>query len=118
MPTRRIALKDMPRRGLLVKQAAGLGAALARPWASALAQSYPGKTVRVITPFPAGAGPDAAMRLLAEQMGRKWGQPVVIDNRPGGNGFIAISAFRNAAPDNHTLLLIDSSHATGSNTTI
>ena len=56
MPTRRIALKGLG--------AAGLGATLARPWASALAQSYPGKTVRVITPFPAGAGPDAAMRLL------------------------------------------------------
>lgn len=104
MLTRRIALRSLG--------AAGLGAALAQPWTPALAQSYPGKTVRVITPFPAGAGPDAAMRLLAEQMGRKWGQPVVIDNRPGGNGFIAISAFRNAAPDNHTLLLIDSSHAT------
>ncbi len=104
MLLRRTALK-----GLAI---AGLGQALTLPWSAAQAQTtYPSKPVRVLTPFPAGAGPDAAMRVIGEQLGRKWGQSVVIDNRPGGNGFIAISAFKNAA-DSHSLLLIDSSHAT------
>lgn len=96
-------------RGVTV--AAGGAAA---PWSGALAQSgaFPSKPVRVITPFPAGSGPDAAMRVAAEQLSRKWGQPVVVDNRPGGNGFIAVAAFKSAHADSHTLLLIDSNHVT------
>ncbi len=70
------------------------------------------KPVRVITPFPAGAGPDAATRVIAEQLTKKWGQPVVVDNKPGGNGFIAVSTFKGATADNHTLLVLDSSHTT------
>jgi tripartite-type tricarboxylate transporter receptor subunit TctC len=61
--------------------------------------------VRVITPFPAGSGPDAAMRVLAEHLGRKWKQPVILENRPGGNGFIATTAVKTAAPDGYTLLM-------------
>lgn len=101
---RRYALKQMA--------AAGLIPSLAGWDVDALAQEFPGKLVRVITPFPAGSGPDAAMRVIGEQMGSRWKQPVVMDNRPGGNGFIAISAFRNLAPDQHQLLMIDSNHAT------
>jgi tripartite-type tricarboxylate transporter receptor subunit TctC len=78
----------------------------------AAAQAFPAKPVRVITPFPAGSGPDAALRVIGEQLGRKWGQPVVVDNKPGGNGFIAVAAFKSAPADQHTLLLIDSNHAT------
>jgi tripartite-type tricarboxylate transporter receptor subunit TctC len=68
--------------------------------------------VRVVTPFPAGSGPDAALRVIGDQLARKWGQPVVVDNRPGGNGFIAVAAFKSAPLDHHTLLLIDSNHVT------
>lgn len=91
---------------------AGIGAAV--PWSTAHAQTtpFPSKPIRVITPFPAGSGPDAAMRVTAEQLARKWGQPVVVDNRPGGNGFIAVAAFKSAPADSHTLLLIDSNHVT------
>jgi tripartite-type tricarboxylate transporter receptor subunit TctC len=89
---------------------AAIGFALAA--AGAGAQAFPGKAVRVITPFPAGSGPDAALRVIGEQLGRKWGQPVVVDNKPGGNGFIAVAAFKAAQADPHTLLLIDSNHAT------
>jgi tripartite-type tricarboxylate transporter receptor subunit TctC len=78
---------------------------------SAQAQSF-SKPVRVITPFPAGAGPDAATRVVGEQLTKKWGQPVVVDNKPGGNGFIAVSTFKGAPTDNHTLLVLDSSHTT------
>ena len=97
------------RSALQAMVAASVGSAL--PWGTALAQSFPSKPVRVITPFPAGAGPDAAMRMIGEQVGKKWGQPLVIDNRPGGNGFIGITAFKNAA-DPHTMLLIDGGQAT------
>lgn len=97
------------RRELLAQMAAAGAAALAP--ALARAEDFPGKPVRILTPFPAGSGPDAAMRVLAEQLSRKWSQPVVIDNRPGGNGFIAMAAFKSAA-DAHTLVLLDSNHTT------
>jgi tripartite-type tricarboxylate transporter receptor subunit TctC len=98
------------RREALRLAMAGAGTALLP--ALARAQAFPAKPVRVITPFPAGSGPDAAMRVLAEQLARKWSQPVLIDNRPGGNGFIAMAAFKSAQGDAHTLALLDSNHTT------
>jgi tripartite-type tricarboxylate transporter receptor subunit TctC len=92
--------------------AAGIGASATWTAANAQTPTFPSKAVRVITPFPAGSGPDAALRVVAEHLARKWGQAVVIDNRPGGNGFIAVAAFKSAPTDNHSLLLIDSNHAT------
>jgi len=74
------------------------------------AQAFPTKTVRVISSFPAGSGPDAGLRIVAEALSKKWNQPVVIDNRPGGNGFIAIGALKQAAPDGHELLQMDMAH--------
>ncbi|RSZ30809.1 tripartite tricarboxylate transporter substrate binding protein [Variovorax beijingensis] len=89
-----------------------IGGAVALAGLPVQAQPLMTKPVRVVTPFPAGSGPDAALRVVGETLARKWGQPVVVDNRPGGNGFIAITTFKNAPPDHHTLLLIDSNHAT------
>jgi tripartite-type tricarboxylate transporter receptor subunit TctC len=81
---------------------------ITRAWA----QQFPSRPVRVVTPFPPGSGPDAALRVLAEALAARWGQPVVIDNKPGGNGFIAVAAFRQAAPDAHELIQLDSTHTT------
>jgi tripartite-type tricarboxylate transporter receptor subunit TctC len=78
----------------------------------ALANSEVSRPVRIVTPFPAGSGPDAAIRVVGEQLARRWGQPVIVDNRPGGNGFIAIAAFKGAPADQHNLLLVDSNHTT------
>lgn len=100
------------RQALKAAGTLALGAAFALAAASAGAQAFPSKPVRVVTPFPAGSGPDAALRVVGEQLARKWGQPVLIDNKPGGNGFIAVAAFKSAPADQHTLLLIDSNHAT------
>jgi tripartite-type tricarboxylate transporter receptor subunit TctC len=78
------------------------------PAARTLAQTspeFPGKAVSVITAFSAGSGPDAMMRAVGEKVSTQWKTPVVIDNRPGGAGFIAINAARAAAPDGHTLLM-------------
>ena len=74
--------------------------------------AFPSKPVRLVTPFPAGSGPDVALRVVAEQLSRKWGQPVIVDNKPGGNGFIAIAALRQAAPDGYELIQLDSNHLT------
>ena len=56
------------------------------------AETYPSRPIKIITPFPAGSGPDAVMRMVAEKLNRAWGKPVIVDNRPGGNGFIALTA--------------------------
>lgn len=78
----------------------------------ALAQdgSYPAKPVTLVTPFAAGSGPDAVLRLVGEKLGALWKQRVLVDNRPGGAGFIAIDAIRRATPDGYTLLQLDSEH--------
>ena len=77
---------------------------------AAQAQDFPTKPVRILTPFPAGAGPEAVLRVLAEKLQKKWGQPVVIENKPGANGFIAIDAFKRGATDGHDLIQLDNVH--------
>ena len=77
---------------------------------SGYAQSFPTKPVRIITPFPAGSGPEVSLRLVAEKLSRQWGQPVVVENRPGGNGFIAIDTFKRGTTDGHDLIQLDSVH--------
>ena len=75
-----------------------LGLALAPlPALAADAASFPGKPVRINHPFPVGGGPDGVARLLADKLSRTWGQPVTVENRPGGNGFIAIDAWKRGA---------------------
>jgi tripartite-type tricarboxylate transporter receptor subunit TctC len=79
--------------------------------------NFPTRPVRVITPFPPGAGPDAALRILSEQLAKKWNQAVVVENKPGGNGFIAVNAFKQASADGHDLIQLDNSHTTTHPTT-
>jgi tripartite-type tricarboxylate transporter receptor subunit TctC len=78
----------------------------------ASAQTFPAKTVKIITPFSAGSGPDTALRAIAEKLSKKWGQAVIVDNRPGGNGFVAMGAFKQALPGGHDLVALDSNHIT------
>ncbi|MBV4397116.1 tripartite tricarboxylate transporter substrate binding protein [Advenella alkanexedens] len=70
--------------------------------------AFPDRPVTIITPFSAGSGPDAVLRMVAESLTKQWGQTVIIDNRPGGAGFIAIEQARRAKPDGYTLLQLDS----------
>ena len=74
---------------------------------TAHAQEFPTKPVRVITPFPAGSGPEVALRLVADKLSKLWGKPVIVENRPGASGFIAIDAVKRASPDGHELLQMD-----------
>jgi tripartite-type tricarboxylate transporter receptor subunit TctC len=79
---------------------------------AAQAQSFPSKPVRIITPFPVGSGPEGVARLVADKLSKSWGQPVTVENRPGGNGFIAIDAFKRGATDGHDLIQLDNVHLT------
>ena len=56
-------------------------------------QSWPQRPVKFILPLGPGSGADIGARLIAEKLTAKWGQPVVVENRPGGDGFVAINAF-------------------------
>lgn len=71
---------------------------------AASAQAWPQRSVKVIVPLGPGAGADITARLLADRLQAKWGQPVVVENRPGGDGTVAVTAFT-SAQDDHTLLL-------------
>ena len=75
----------------------------------AQAQTWPTQPVKFMVPFGAGAGADITARVLQDKLQKRWGRPIVIDNRPGGDGLVALAAFVNAS-DPHTLLFA----ATGS----
>ena len=93
--------------GILAALAAAVFSLAAAP---AHAQDYPTRPVRIITPFPVGSGPEGVLRLLADKLSRAWGKPVTVENRPGGNGFIAIDAFKRGATDGHDLIQLDNVH--------
>jgi tripartite-type tricarboxylate transporter receptor subunit TctC len=76
--------------------------------ASAQQAAWPQRTVKFIVPLGPGSGVDLGARLIADKLTLKWGQPVVIENRPGGDGVVAISTYI-AAHDTHTLLMAPSS---------
>jgi tripartite-type tricarboxylate transporter receptor subunit TctC len=85
------------------------------------AQSWPTRPVKFILTLGPGSGADIGARLLADRLTKKWDQPIVIENRPGGDGILAINAFV-SAQDDHILLFAPSSSppssATLTNTTI
>ncbi|HEX9432406.1 MAG TPA: tripartite tricarboxylate transporter substrate binding protein [Burkholderiales bacterium] len=81
---------------------------LALPMAVA-AQTFPTKTVRIVSPYPPGAGPDTVARLLAEKLSKGWGQQVIVEPRPGANGFLAMEAVKKST-DAHDVVLADNGH--------
>ena len=72
--------------------------------ATVLAQEWPAKAVRIIVPFPPGGSADLLPRIVGERLAQQWGQPVVIENRPGAAGNIGATAVFQAEPDGYTLL--------------
>ncbi len=88
---------------LRVTTALAIGSALAITAPPSLAQSWPQRTVKFILPLGPGSGADISARLIADRLATRWGQSVVIENRPGGDGFVAINAFVSSR-DDHTLL--------------
>ena len=69
------------------------------------ADDFPNRRVRVIIPYTPGGSPDVLFRVVAQALSVKWGQPVVIENRPGGNTFIGASALVHSPADGYTLML-------------
>lgn len=101
----------MLRRAFLV---AALALALvgASPFAQAQTGSWPQRPVKFIIPLGPGAGVDITARLIADRLAEKWGQPVVVENRPGGDAMVAITAVV-GAKDDHMLLFAPASTFTG-----
>jgi len=67
------------------------------------AQDYPNRPVRVVVPFSPGGAVDGPMRMIAQELGKRWNQQVVIDNKPGADGIIAGSDVQKSAPDGYTI---------------
>src|SRR5262245_32098604 len=92
----------LPRRRFL-QVAAG---AMALPFLPrvARAQAWPNRVVRLIVGFPAGGGNDAAARIVADRLSSIWGQQVIVENKGGAGGKLAIETVAHAAADGYTLL--------------
>lgn len=96
-----------PKRVKSTPRLAGLVtvAFLLAPGTDASAQSYPNKTVRVVVPFSAGSTTDILGRLVAQKLTERWGQQVIVDNRPGAGGNIGSDLVARAVPDGYTILV-------------
>ncbi len=88
-------------------QVAALALSFLGPWSygPTFAQAaYPNKPVKIVLPYPAGGGSDAVARLIADKLQQSWGQPVVVDNKPGASGIIGTQQVVRAAADGYTVL--------------
>jgi tripartite-type tricarboxylate transporter receptor subunit TctC len=89
-----------------------LALALAAPLAIAQAGNFPTKPIRIIVPFNAGSGSDTGARVYGEILSKELGQPVIVENRPGGSGLLTIQAVKAAPADGHTIMLASNSPMT------
>src|SRR5690348_6135180 len=77
-----------------------------------LAQDYPTRPIRILSPYSPGGISDIAARIIAGKLTEAWGQQVIVENRPGGNGFIAVTDAARAAPDGYTLVMVTAGDVT------
>jgi tripartite-type tricarboxylate transporter receptor subunit TctC len=75
------------------------------------AQDYPVRPVRVVVPFSPGGAVDGPMRLIAQELSKRWGQQVVVENKPGAGATIGTEMVAKSAPDGYTLLLASQTNA-------
>lgn len=95
----------------LLAVAAAVVACTTQSQVLAQAQAYPSKPVRVIVPYPAGGAADMVGRMMTQKLVDAWGQQVVVDNRSGGGAVIGTEIAARAAPDGHTLIMVNPAHA-------
>ena len=79
--------------------------------ATAFAQPFPVKTVRIVIPFPVGGPSDANARIIGQHLTERWGQQVIVDARPGGNTVIGTDLVAKSAPDGHTMLVTSTAYS-------
>jgi len=95
----------MKRRELLLASVPALAAAALPSW-SVAQPAYPSAPIKVLVGFPPGTATDVAVRAVADQMGKRMGQPFIVDNRPGAGSNIAAKAVATAPPDGYTVFAI------------
>ncbi len=95
----------MQRRRLIQALGTAMVALALVPGFNAFAQDYPARPIRLIVPFAPGGVSDTSARVIADKLGQRLGQQVVVDNRPGASGNIGTAMAAQAAPDGYTLLL-------------
>lgn len=83
--------------------------ALAAGTASAQTPAWPTKAVRLMVPSPAGTAPDIIARVMGDKLSKVWGQPVIVENRPGAGGTIGLSVIKNGTQDDHTFAFVPAS---------
>ncbi|HEX3725848.1 MAG TPA: tripartite tricarboxylate transporter substrate-binding protein [Pirellulales bacterium] len=89
----------------LITRLALAGVAISLALATARAQDYPTRPIRMVVAYPPGGGVDAAGRVIGQKLGEILGQPVVIENRPGASGALGAQVVANSAPDGYTILI-------------
>jgi tripartite-type tricarboxylate transporter receptor subunit TctC len=99
-------------RGIAVAITLGTIFCASQVAAQSAADKYPDKSIKLVIPFPPGGSTDALGRAIAQKMQEKWGQSVVVENRPGASTLIGSAAVAKAAPDGYTLIVAVSSHTT------
>src|SRR4051812_6222516 len=100
-------MKKLPTAASTACVLAALGSLSALP---ALAQKYPSKPIRMIVPYAAGGPTDILARAVAQSMTEAWGQPVIIDNRPGASGNLGTAAAAKSPTDGYTLATVGISY--------
>jgi tripartite-type tricarboxylate transporter receptor subunit TctC len=89
---------------LRIFRVGAMAMAIGAPFTVALAQGYPSKPIHIIIGFPPGSGGDVQVRLIAQKLTDAWGQPIVVESKPGASGNIAAETLVRAQPDGYTLL--------------
>ncbi len=110
MPVPSLSTPSARRMILTVAAAAGLGIAASSAQAQEPA-SFPSRPVKMVVPFPPGGAADTFARYLSDRLGRAWGQPMIVDNRPGGGGIVATQYTAKSPADGYTLEIVTVGHA-------